>query len=150
RNVRQGVAVVGKKVLLGFEVRPHGAQPLSDVGMQSGLDERYLPILHVDVQWLDLLETVREDEVVGSPFGIVDEVVLDQIAAVSQAKYEFGVSEMSVVAHEMPDDRTVTDVHERFRNRVRMFPKPLSQSTKKQDNLHEPSSCAAFPTSHYR
>ena len=66
---------------------------------------------------VNFFAAVGQGEVIRVALVIVQEVVLDYIPSVAEAKYEILVSEMGIVAHQMPHDRTVADIDHRFGDR---------------------------------
>ena len=111
-------------------------QPLADVGVEPGVDEGDPPILDVAVDQDAMSAAVREDEVVRDALLVVEEILLDQVAAVAETQHEVRVPEVGVVPHEMPDHRPVADRHHRFGNVLRIVAKPHSQSSAEQYDFH--------------
>src|SRR5437667_10456259 len=77
-----------------------------------------------------------QPEVVPQPFLVGDEVLFDEIAAVPEAQDELCMPEVSVVFHEVPDDRPEADVDHRFGYAVRMLPQPSAEAAAKEYDLH--------------
>ena len=136
RRVGEHVAVVGEEDLVVLEVGPHPAQPLTDRGVDAGVDEGDRPVADVGASistcWPPLVST-KSFELV-SP--VVEEVVLDRVGAVAQAQDELGVAEVRVVAHHVPEHRPAADRHHRLGQglvpaRIRM-PEPTAE----QHDLH--------------
>src|SRR5687767_7707417 len=78
----------------------------------------------------------RKGEIVGQVFLVVDEVVSNQVSAISETKNELLVTEVSVVPHQVPDQRADSDIDQWFGNRVRVLPQASPKAAAKQDNLH--------------
>src|SRR5438067_9080795 len=78
--------------------------------MQTRIDEGDIPVSGVVTVELDAVIPFVQSEVAGHGFVVVQEIVADQVAAVSKAQDEIAVSEMRVVAHEVPQDRPVADL----------------------------------------
>src|SRR6476619_4756700 len=76
-------------------------------------------------------------------FVIVEEIVLDRMRSKAQAKNEFVMPEMRVIAHDVPQHRPATDRHHRLRHR-RITPGPHAhaEASTEQHDLH-----AALPLS---
>ena len=63
----------------------------------------------------------QKGEVIGQAFVVVEEIFADQVPAISEAENKFLMPEVSVVPHQVPDDRTYSDIDKGFRDRVRML-----------------------------
>ena len=113
-QVGQAVGVVGEEHLLVLDVLAHRHEPLPDVGVQAGVDERDLPVGDVVALELDLLAAVRQREVVRDPFLVVEEEVLDDVGLVAEAEDELLVAEVRVVAHDVPQHGAVADLDHRL------------------------------------
>src|SRR5215467_15472503 len=92
----------------------HSFQTLPDVGVDSSIGECDPPIMDVAVEELKFLTATGEDEVVRDTLVIVQEVVLHDICAVTEAEDEVFVPEVRIVLHDMPQDRAITDLHHWF------------------------------------
>ena len=77
----------------------------------------------------ELAATFRKREIVGQVFLVVDEIVSNQISAISETKDELLVPEVSVVPHQVPDDRTNADIDKRFRDRVGVLAQASPKAT---------------------
>jgi hypothetical protein len=55
-----------------------------------------------------------QNEVIGSAFVVIEEVILDGVGAMSQAEDKILVPEVGVVLHHVPQDRPVADMHHRL------------------------------------
>ncbi len=73
-------------------------ETLADVGIQPGVDEGDLPVVDVlgDAA-RRLLAAAGQHEIVGDALVVVQEIVLDGVAAIAQAQDEFPVTVMRVV-----------------------------------------------------
>ena len=81
-------------------------QPLADVGVQPGVDERDRPVVDVARQQLDLPPPSREHEVVRHGLVVVrGSSSLITSALVAEAEDEVLVPEVGVVLHDVPQDR---------------------------------------------
>ena len=67
---------------------------------------------------------------------VVQEVLADHVAAVAEAQDEVLVAEVRVVAHQVPEDRPVADVHQRLRDGVRVLAQPRAEAAAEQHDLH--------------
>src|SRR5690606_18645986 len=102
----------------------------------AGIDEGDSPILDVAVDQLPAPAAFREDEVVRDALLVVQEVLLDEVAPISQAEDEVLVPEVGVVLHEMPDDRAVTERDHRLGHVLGVVAEPHAQTPAEQDDLH--------------
>ena len=66
--------------------------------------------MDVAVQQLKILPALREDEVVRQALAVIQEVVLDDIRAISEAEHEVAMSVVGVVLHDVPQYRAIPDV----------------------------------------
>ena len=65
------------------------------------------------------------------------EILLDHVPFVSEADDEVVVAVMGVGLHDVPEDRTLTDLDHRFWLQVGLFADPCSETTCQNDDLHE-------------
>jgi len=136
RRVGQHVAVVGQEGVIVLQEGPDPAQPLTDRGVDAGVDEGDLPLADVGVEELDVLAALRHHEVVGDGLLVVQEVVLDRGPPEAQAQDELGVAEVRVVPHDVPQDRPVADRHHRFRCGVDAAAHPQPEPPAEDHDLH--------------
>src|SRR5262245_46837525 len=87
-------------------------------------------------------------EVVGQALVVVEEILLDHVASIAEAEDEVIVTEVRVVRHQGPDDRTVPDVDHRLGDRLRMLPEASTQPAAEQHNFQ--GSALRAPTSPWR
>jgi hypothetical protein len=64
------------------------------------------------------------------------EVVPDHLAVVAEAENELGVTPRAVVPHDVPEDRTGSDPHHRFRHALGLLPHAHSESTTENHDFH--------------
>src|SRR5262249_4458629 len=79
---------------------------------------------------------VGEPEVVRQVLIMVQEVLLDDIAPVSQTQNKIAMAEMSVVLHQVPENRAVPDGKHRLRHAIRVVAQPRSHTTAEQNKHH--------------
>src|SRR5262249_43632423 len=108
RQIGQGVAVISQKRRFAAQIPLDRLQPLRDVRGRSGFCERDLPVVDVALHQLELLPTIRQDEIVREALVIVQEVVLDDVAAITETENEVLVPVMRVILHHVPQDWTIT------------------------------------------
>ncbi len=107
RGVGQHVGVVGHEVVVVAQVLAHPAQPLPDRRLDPGVHEGDPPVRDVGLQ--RGRDAGVDDEVVGVHLLVVQEVAGDVPRAIAHREDELGVAEVRVVAHDVPDERPVTD-----------------------------------------
>src|ERR687897_2223098 len=83
-----------------------------------------------------MLATLGQDEIVRVRLPVVEEVVLDGSGPEAQTENELVVSEVGVVAHDMPEHRTVPDRHHRLRRGVFAGPHAQAQASAEDHDLH--------------
>src|SRR5262249_60318514 len=79
---------------------------------------------------------VGEPEVVRQVLIMVQEVLLDDIAPISQTQNKISMAEMSVVLHQVPENRAVPDGNHRLRHALGALAQPRSHTTAEQNNPH--------------
>jgi hypothetical protein len=67
---------------------------------------------------------------------VVQEVLLDHVAAVSEAEDELAHPVVGVHLHDVPQNGTATDLHHRFGAEFGLLPETSTQSTAQNYNLH--------------
>src|SRR5277367_5192255 len=136
-QVGKTIAVVGKELIVLFEVFLDCFQALSDIGMDSRIRKGDPPIMDVGVEKLKILPTTRQDKIIRSALIVIQEVILDCVGPVPQAQNKVLVPKVGVILHYMPKDRPRTDSHHRFWDALRIFPETHAQTTTKQYYFHE-------------
>src|SRR5215217_7479633 len=117
-RVSQDVAVIGEEDLVIAKVWADTPQPLSDRGVESGVNEGNTPVTDIGIQQFDMISTLAEHEIVRCGLPIVEEVVLDCLGTVPQTQNELGMAEVGVVAHDMPENWPTSDRHHRLGQRL--------------------------------
>ncbi len=136
RHIGEAIGVICKKAAFAGHVLADARQPLADVGVQTGVDEGDAPVVHVAGVQLDPLAALRQGEIVRQALAVVQEILTDHVATVAQTEDEILVSEVRIVAHQVPNDRTHSDVHERLGHRIGMLAQARAESTAKQNHFH--------------
>jgi hypothetical protein len=104
--------------------------------MQPGIDESDFPVVYVARVEIDLSSALGHREIVRQAFVVRQKEFANEVAAIAEAQYELLVAVMGVVAHQVPDYRSRTDIDERLRDCVRVLPKARSKATTEQDDFH--------------
>src|SRR5262249_13204403 len=81
RHVRKPVCVVGEEHGLTANVLAYLQQALADVRVQPRVDECDAPVMGVRSMQVDPATAFREGEVVRDALVVIEEIVLDEIAA---------------------------------------------------------------------
>src|SRR3989454_4302965 len=136
RHIREAVAVVRKELALPREVRLHRLQPLPDVRVDARIDERDPPLGDVALQQLQPSPALAEHEIARGALVVSPEVVLDDVAAISETQDEIVVPEVRIVPHHVPQDRAIADEHHRLRHALLAVPQPHPQPAAEQDDFH--------------
>jgi hypothetical protein len=114
------------------------SQPLTDWGVKTGVRKSDPPVGDIAGQQFDGLAGIGQDEIIGMSLVVIQEIILDRVGAVSEAKNEFIVSKMRVVTHDVPQHRSVANLHHGLRKwRVDTGTHPHAETATKQDNLHD-------------
>ena len=95
------------------------------------------PVLDVAPQQLDVLASVRKDEVVGGALAVVQKIMFDRLGLVAETKDKIRVAVVGVIFHHMPQDGHVADFDQRFRNVLRMIFQPHSKAAAKEYDFHK-------------
>src|SRR6266849_2872711 len=135
-EIRHAVRVVHQERFLSFEVATHRHQPLADIRGETGIDEGDPPVVDIGAQQLDVATAPTQDEVVRHALVVVAEVPLDHVSAIPEAQDEILVSEMGVIAHDVPQHRPVADLHHRFGHAVGLLADPQTLAPAEKDDLH--------------
>jgi hypothetical protein len=112
------------------------AQALADRGLQAGVDERDRPVTDVRAQQFHIGSAAAHDEVVRALLVVVDEVVDDVPGAVAEAQDELRVPEVRVQAHDVPEQRPVTDHLHRLGHVIDVAAHAHPVSTTEEHDLH--------------
>jgi hypothetical protein len=67
---------------------------------------------------------------------VVQEVLLDHVAAIPEAQNELAHSVVGVHLHDVPEDGTASDLHHRFGAELGLLSETGTQSTAQNYNLH--------------
>ena len=105
RSVGQPVAVGREEQLVVADVHRDREEPIADRRLDPGVEEGDRPVVHVAAEQLDVSLPVREHEVVRERLVVVEEVLLDSLAAVAEAEDELRVPPRRVPLHDVPEDR---------------------------------------------
>src|SRR5438132_10672444 len=116
RQVRKPVTVVGEKDIFTVEILLDRFKTFSEIRGHAGIRESDVPIVNVAIEQLEFFAPSGQNEIVGNAFVVIQEVVLDNIRAMTQAKNEIFMTVMSIVLHDVPEYWTRADVHHRLGN----------------------------------
>src|SRR6266481_2583597 len=119
-----------------LQVGLHRFEPLTNIGIRTGLYKGDGPLVDIAVEKLDVLASLGPDKIVRDGFIVMQKIILDGIALVSEAEDEVLVPEMSVIFHQMPENRTWPNRHHGLRNILRVASESHSGTAAKQDDFH--------------
>ena len=114
RRIGQPVAVVRQENLFIFHKPLNGKKTLSDISPNSGIDKRNPPIGRSFANNLNFGTEVRNYAVTALRNFVVHEIVLNNIGLVAKAKNELIVFILTVILHDMPQNRMMADWHHRL------------------------------------
>ena len=140
-QIGQPVGIVRQELVLAMQVGLDTHQPLADGRLRPGVGEGDVPVVDVRAQQPDVTAAAAQHEVVRGPLLVVEEVLLDDLALVAQAEDELLVAEIGVVLHEMPQDRSVADLHHRLGHRIAVLANAHALSAAEEDDLHSAQPC---------
>src|SRR5262249_1123137 len=124
-------AVVGEEDVFAFQHFTDRPQALSNVGDLTGIDEGYRPVADIALKQFDIAPARRQRKVIGETLVVVEKVILDHVATVTETQNEVAMSVMGVIAHHMPDDGAVAKRHHRLWDGFRVFLQSGAQSAAK-------------------
>src|SRR6516162_7049459 len=136
RQVTQAIAVVREELFFVSNDAFDCPQPLSNVRLQPSLHERLFPIVNVASHQIELLAAFGKNKVVGEALAVIEKIVLDDVAAVSETEHEILVPEMGVVLHHVPKNRAISDRHHRLRYAFAGLSNPHPETAAKQHYFH--------------
>src|SRR5215472_5097858 len=134
-DVSQTIAVVGKEHPLAGEVFAHGPQPLSDIAPHTGVDHGNAPILLRIAEDLDTVAELRDHTVRVALRPVVQKELLDDVRLIAKAQDEVLVAVLTVVVHQMPQDRAVADGDHRLGDTLGEIPDPGPKTSAEQYGL---------------
>src|SRR3989344_282509 len=134
-NVRNAIAI-GQHECFISQVRLKPLDATSSHGVVPGIDQCNLPvdglafmILHVSIR-----EVNAEICIAGM---VMQEVVLDHVALVSQGDYEILEALGGIKMKDVPDDGLAPDFNQGFGDFLRKFREPGAITTGKNDDFHD-------------
>src|SRR3989442_3384358 len=92
--------------------------------------------MNVAVVKLQSLAALQEREVVRDALAVLEKEVFDGISAITEAQDELLVSEVSIVLHEVPENRPVADGHHWLRHTFGVIPEAGAKAPAEEDDLH--------------
>jgi hypothetical protein len=101
-EIRKTVCIIGQEDFLSVQVLFDGHKPLANIGVDSRIDKRYLPVVDIAVEKLQFLPPLGEHKIVGQTFVVIEEKLLDGLTLVAEAQNELFMIVVSVILHDMP------------------------------------------------
>src|SRR6267143_3905229 len=122
-DVAQAVAVGKQERVVVLEIAGNALQATTGLGFEAGIGEGDGKILFVvSTHELDLRFAAKADSEVTIHGFVVQEVVLDHVATISEAENELAHSVVGVHLHDVPEDGTAPDLHHRLGPEFSLFP----------------------------
>src|SRR4029077_6738778 len=122
-DVAEAVAVGKQERVVVFEIAGNPLQAATRHGFETGVGKSDGKILFVvSAHELDVRFAAQanlEDAIHGL---VVQEIILDHVAAISDAKNELAHSVVGVHLHDVPQDGTAPNLHHRFGPEFGFFP----------------------------
>src|ERR1700746_1720252 len=105
----KSIAVFGQKNFFFLDEVFDRQEPLSNISPHAGVNEGNAPVRRLLANNLNFGAKIRDDTIAAIRRLIVQEIVLDDVCLVSEAKNEIPMPMLAVILHEMPQNRLVTD-----------------------------------------
>src|SRR5262249_39729017 len=110
---------------------PDRHETFTNVAPGASVDKRNAPVWWPFPQNLAL--QLRDHPVAIFRLPIVEEIVLDNVCLVAEAKNEILMTMVAVILHDMPQDRLMPDRHHRLWNALRVFANTGAQSPRRKN-----------------
>jgi len=138
-DVAQSVAICQQKRIVIGQIPRHALQTPARHGLETRIRQRDRKILLLmrSHEFNLRLPSQRNPEVIVHGF-IIQEVILDHVAAIAQAENELPHPVVRIHFHDVPQDRPPSDLHHRLGTEFRLLAKASAQSTAQYDNFHIP------------
>ena len=136
RRIDETVGVVREKRTAAGEMAADASKALPDQRMQAGVDERDAPVLHVTREHLHVVAAALEHEVIRQPLLVLEEILLDLTCAIAETQDEVVVAMVRVVLHDVPQQGSGSDGHQRFRNTLVVVAHAHALTAAEDDHLH--------------
>src|SRR5258706_4439326 len=120
-NIGETVAIVREEKLFILNLRANRPKPFPDISPKTGIDKRHTPIFFWLTKKFDLRTELRYGAVGEGVRPVVDKEFLDRVRLISKAKHEILVPVVTVILHNMPEDRLMADWDHRLWNRFGIF-----------------------------
>jgi hypothetical protein len=114
----------------------YGQKPLTNVTPHFGVDQRNLPIRRLLTQDINLFAIVRNDQVTVGPSVQFEKIFLYDVRLVTQAQYEIPMPVLTVIMHDMSQDRLLAHRNHGLGNALGIFSNPSPKATAEQHDLH--------------
>jgi hypothetical protein len=104
--------------------------------MEPCIDEMNCPVVDITAFRIQLPSSVSKHKVSVTIAVIIKEEFFDHFSLISQAQNKLLMTEMSVILHQVPNNRPIAYIHEWFWYDIRMIPKSGAESSTEQYDLH--------------
>src|SRR6266403_4309884 len=122
-DIAKAVAVGKQERVVVLEITGNALQTAAGHGFEAGVGKSDGKILFVvSAHELDLRFAAKADSEVTIHGFVVQEVVLDHVATISEAEDKLAHSVVGVHLHDVPEDGTASDLHHRFGPEFGFFP----------------------------
>src|SRR5262245_11705221 len=136
-RIRQSIAIVREKDLFILDEMSDCQQSCPDVTPSSRVNKCNAPIWWTFTQYFNLLAEIRYDTIAVRRLFVVQEIILDDVRLVPEAKDEIVMTVLAVVLHDMPQDRLMANRHHRLGNGLGVFANTRAQPPTEQDHFHD-------------
>src|SRR6267378_2339123 len=122
-DVAQAVAVGKQERVVVLEIAGNALQATTGLGFEAGIGEGDGKILFVvSAHELDLRFAAKTNSEVTVHGFVVQEVILDHVAAISEAEDKLAHSVVGVHLHDVPQNGAASDLNHRFGPEFGFFP----------------------------
>src|SRR5579862_2155636 len=140
-EIAEAVSVVGEKRFFAAQIFFHRAKALSDIRFDARIRKGDFPVVNVAIGKLELAAAIGKHEVVGEALIVIQEILLNCVAAIAQAQNKIAMAEVRVVLHYVPDDRPRANRDERLGDCLRIVADAQALAAAKEDDFH---GCSSF------
>src|SRR5215471_1790994 len=143
-DVAKPVAIGQKESIVIRKIPRYALQSAAGHGFEASIGEADGEILLlVCAHELDVRLPAEADPEIVVHGLVVQEVVLDHVAAVAEAQNEFPQSVVGVDLHDVPEDWVSSDLDHGLGAEFGFFPQAGAESTAQNNDLHSWGSCSA-------
>ena len=134
-HVSDPVAIGHHETLFGLQQRTEPQQPATGLRIGASVDQIDAPVLHRGVGIVHPA-TLGVHRDVALSRGVVEDVVLDDLALVPEGKHEIADAVVREAAHDVPQDRHAADFNHGLWLDLGFLAQTGSQTATENDGLH--------------